>query len=168
VFLKDLDDGKFAEGRVLAVLERGGLCPARNAAKSRAGLSSHDLSFRLDDSEFFAEVKFDRMAASTGNIALEYWNCRSDQESGLLATRSHLWVHVLPSPLCVYAAGTGGLRKFVGETPPLRRVERAGDGNANLLLYRARDILPPIFVGLDVTTPDELPAVIRFLVESSR
>jgi len=41
------------------------------------------------------------------------------------------------------------MKKFIKKTKPLRKVTAAGDGNADLLLYKADEILDPLFVRLD-------------------
>lgn len=167
MFLRDLEEGRAVEAYVRALLAKGGLSPEPNTARTRGALLKYDILFHLDGRKRLAEVKFDRMAARTGNLALEYWNSRQDKASGLLATGADIWVHVLPNPLCVYAVGTEVLFDYVSAHKPLRTVENAGDGNAGLLLYRAADILPA-FVGLDVTAPQELSLLIRHLVEENQ
>jgi hypothetical protein len=102
------------------------------------------------------------MAAQTGNLAIEFRNSRTGRDSGIAATRSHIWVHVIPKPLSVYVARTADLIRFTAEEKPLRVVRGGGDGNADLFLYKMDHILPA-FVGLDVTRTEDLPRLLEYL-----
>jgi hypothetical protein len=41
----------------------------------------------------------------------------------------------------VWITSVKRLKEFISETEPLRRVKRAGDGNAEILLFKTDDIL---------------------------
>lgn len=161
-FHKDLAAGQVGEFLLRSLLAKAGIASRTNGGESLQAKSGHDVEFYLGEDSFLAEVKFDKMAAQTGNLAIEFRNCRTGKDSGIAATRSHLWVHVIPKPLAVYVARTADLVRFTAEEKPLRVVRGGGDGNADLYLYRFDQILPA-FVGLDVTRPADLPRLLEYL-----
>lgn len=163
-FLRKLAEGHAAEDYVCQILSRAGYAPHLNETPSRKDLSKFDLCFDFFGRQVRLEAKLDAMASQTGNVAIEHWNPRTSQPSGIMGTRAELWVQVFLQPLGAYVARTRDVRKFMDRTPPARSLQRVGDGNADILLYRADSILPAIFFGLDATPPCELPRLLRHLV----
>tara|TARA_Y100001938_G_scaffold150500_1_gene241727 strand:+ start:3561 stop:4082 length:522 start_codon:yes stop_codon:yes gene_type:complete len=139
-FVKDYNKGRQGEQKVSEILsEIGSVSHAPNKK-----FYDWDLSVTPDDSDcydkdFTVEVKFDEMEGSTGNIAIETRNSKSDSDSGVTATKADLWCHVLVDS--VWITSVKRLKEFISETEPLRRVKRAGDGNAEILLFKTDDIL---------------------------
>lgn len=163
-FWTDRSEGWTGEALLKCILGRAGIPVESNPATTLEGKAGHDVQFRVNGLPYLAEAKLDKMAAQTGNVALEYWNCRSNTPSGLTSTRSHLWVHIIPAPLSCYIARISDLQSFVKTEKPLRVISRGGDGNASLYLYEMRHILPRVFFGLDVTHPSEIPSLLEFLL----
>lgn len=111
---------------------------------------------------FTVEVKYDEMQAKTGNIAIEIYNPKSGNPSGLTATKANLWCHVLQDSSWI--TSVKALRKFCEETPPFKMFSSAGDGNAAILLYKTEDILK-IFDRIDECPTPQLPEKINLLLK---
>jgi hypothetical protein len=111
----------------------------------------YDLLCEYGRKKFTCEVKYDYMAEKTGNLAIEVNNCRANKPSGINVTKADLWVHIIlqDGKKTMWATTVANLKKFIKKTKPLRKVTAAGDGNADLLLYKADEILDPLFVRLD-------------------
>jgi hypothetical protein len=149
--------GHAAERRAAEVLSAAG-CPAR-----RLDGRLNDLAVRVGDREAVAEVKGDRMAAVTGNVAVEFWNTRADRPSGLSATRAHLWLVVIDG--AVWAASVNSVRRtFSAGGQHVRDVLAAGDGNAAVRLFPARAVLGPCFVRLDTLTAAAAEAAVAAML----
>ena len=145
---KDLAIGKQGEDGFIKILKKGKLKASSNNDKKTR--SHYDIKAELDGQEFTAEVKNDLYAAKSGNIAIEVFNPYSNKKSGLSITKSDLWVHIVDSKYWV--ARTKELKSFVKKTPPFKTFDRAGDGNANIKLYRMDTILPEVFHRIDHLT----------------
>lgn len=128
-FLKDLRTGHRGEAKVKSLLESFG---AKILEKQKE-LPGWDLSVLLEDRQFTIEVKADLMAQRTGNLAIEFWNTKKNQRSGLLVTQADYWCIVLRQK--VVASSTLRLKQFLAKIPPKRIIKRAGDGNAYIGLY---------------------------------
>jgi hypothetical protein len=149
-FHADLAIGRQGEAAVAAVL---------TAARVRcrpSGNRKTDLQCELDGARFAVEVKFDRLQARTGNVAIEYRNTRSGRPSGLLASEADVWAVVLADG-GVHLTLTAVLREFFHATSG-RDVE-GGDDNSAMRLYPSGLILP-LFQRVD-DMPS--PAVRRWL-----
>lgn len=99
-------------------------------------------------------MKTDRYHQKSRNIAIEVWNPRQNAPSGITASRSDLWVTVLADS--VWVAPTEAVRAFAAAARPgdgVRRVERAGDGNATLLVVADRHLLNFVYARLDGGDP---------------
>jgi hypothetical protein len=142
--------GRVAEQIVGEILRKAGVVCRRHEGKN----SEWDLQCVLSTGIVFTiEVKYDLLASTTGNIAIEYANPRTNKPSGLFATKSNLWFIVLDKPLSVWVAKTEDLKLFFSTQPPLKIIEKAGDGNAALRLYSKDHILDSVFSRLDELPP---------------
>lgn len=154
--------GTEAENVFCGLLERAGLTAARNPEKSvRSKMIGWDVESAVGGTPFRAEVKFDKMAARTGNIAVEHHNTRSDTPSGIAATTADLWVFVLSGKDGTWVAATAALKTFVSETEPHKEIFGGGDNNAALKLYRKDVILPAVFRRVDELGPGCFVSTIR-------
>lgn len=135
-FLNSLDIGKSGEKEVLFLLESNGLQGKLSKSKY------YDIEFILDGHTKYIEVKYDLMAAKTGNLAIEVFNSKSNTKSGLTATKSHIWAIVLTEPDAIYCINRKFLQKVVKRLSPAREIEKAGDQNATIKLYEKEMILP--------------------------
>jgi hypothetical protein len=127
----------------------------------------YDLECFDNKKRFTCEVKFDRMAQSTGNIAIEMHNTRHDKPSGLSATKADIWVIVVMdgNHKVAFAINTDRLRRFVESNEPKKKVEYGGEENARIYLY-PDSILEDLFERLDNCEPEEIKRRIRKLVKS--
>jgi hypothetical protein len=139
-FVKDYNKGKQGEQKVSEILsEIGSVSKAPNKKFYDWDLSVTPNDRACYDKDFTVEVKFDEMEDSTGNIAIETRNNKSDSDSGLTATKADLWCHVLVDS--VWITSVRRLKDFILENKPVRIVKRAGDGNAEILLFKTDGIL---------------------------
>ncbi len=142
--------GDFGENHVQSILNSASIRNWLNEHKeNRSKLIEWDIGFELDNDEFLIEVKFDRMEAKTGNIAIEYYNTKQAKPSGIMATKSHLWVVVLQDPVCAYVANTAQLREYYQKEQSFRNIACGGDMNAAMKLYPREQILNAVFVLLE-------------------
>lgn len=141
--LRCLDIGKAGENIVLSLMEQAGLKP------QVVNEVCHDIQFTLNRKKYKCEVKYDIMSEKTGNIAFEYSNHKGDP-TGILRTTAHIWAHLVPdgSHTTVWICSVDTIKKLLNEVKPKRIIERAGDGNANIMLYSV-DILEEMFSRLD-------------------
>lgn len=142
---QDFANGKDGEKLVVDLLEKFKLKPQFNNNYDKR--HDFDVLFELMGKSYSIEVKYDIMAAKTGNIAIEVHNTKSNNSSGLSITKADLWVQVL-SPTHIYFASTIKLREFIENTKPLKKIEYGGDGNARLFIFKKEIILNNCFDNL--------------------
>lgn len=155
--------GKKAEDHVLSLLSRAGLSAEHNHNKATRG--HYDLESVFDGRPFTIEVKYDLMAARTGNVAVEHYNPRKGAPSGLSLTTADLWVFVF-CPLEAFVCSTAALRAFTA-TAPRKEIACGGDNNAALWLYKKADILPGLFHSMDHLSGEELRGLLAHLLEET-
>ena len=111
----------------------------------------YDLVCKHGKKDFTCEVKYDFMAHKTGNLAIEVNNCRANKPSGINVTKADIWAHIIPDDgkMTMWIVRVSELKKFIKKNEPLRKVTQAGDGKADLLLYKAKAILEPLFFRVD-------------------
>lgn len=139
--LKELRIGQDGEDRVIQLFNDIGLPVERENAKTY-DLVSGSPAFKV-------EVKNDIYAARSGNVAIEILNSRSNKASGLTATTSDIWAHLAYSK--IHICPTKKLKEFVNTATPHRIIEKGGDGNAMLLLFKYDVILPIFTLEEDIT-----------------
>lgn len=144
---RELEYGKEAENFVKAVLESVGIECKLNTGTQ---LSKYDLKCKLGGKWITIEVKYDMMAAKTGNWAIEYYNTRSKKPSGISVTEAILWAHVVldGDNKTLWMIKTKNLKKFIDNNTPSRKLENVGDGNSAIYLYKEDNIMPA-FVRVD-------------------
>lgn len=160
---KSLAIGGIGENFVISHFTKQGIKTEKHTGKD---LITHDLECEFDTTKFHCEVKFDVMAEKTGNLAIEFYNCKKGTPSGLDATKAHIWVHVIKdgNNLTIWLASVKALRAYVKDNPPLRIIGAAGDGNASLYLYKEETLLDAVFNRAETLEEDELKKVIRKLL----
>lgn len=164
-FKHDIKLGKRGEQEVKNLLEKSGFTieevdkQNRIAYDIRIVLKTHNIDTTI-------EVKFDRLAESTGNFCLEYFNPKLNKPSGINATSSLLYIYIIPdgSNLPIWATSVKLLKKYIRDNPPLKDLKRVGDGNSSIYLYRLDEILK-IFVRLDNISIDLIPDKIKWLLK---
>lgn len=113
-----------------------------------------DVEFTVNDRKYLAEVKFDKRADDTGNIAVEYENPRTGQPTGLLSSDSDLWAIVLTSG-AIWVSRTVDFVGFFRDTPG-KDMRFVGDGNSSCRLYKKEVLLGPVFTRMDDLHPFEI------------
>jgi len=165
-FLTDIKKGDSAEQSVATILSEHWFVE-QSSSLHKGSFTDWDLIAvdvdEVTDRPFFTvEVKYDEMQSSTGNIAIEIHNSKSDKPSGLSATKADLWCHVLKDS--AWITSVKKLKEFCKEHKPLRKVGAAGDGNASILLYKTEDILT-IFERIDGCHKEQLQSKISSLLK---
>lgn len=140
----DIQKGKEAELHVIDLFGGMGISSFLNTDKKTQKFFDITL-----DNEMLLEVKYDLYTEKSGNIAIEIWNTRKNEPSGINVTKSHFWIQVMPNPITPFICVTSRLKDFVKEEKPVKTVMNAGDGNASILLYKKDYILDKIFTRLD-------------------
>lgn len=107
--------------------------------------SDYDMGCNFNGKIFFLEIKNDAKAALTNNIAIEFYNTKSGQPSGLSITKADIWAHIVQQQ--VYLISVPDLKKLCKETIPSKIVE-GGDNNALIYLYN-KSILQSFFLFQD-------------------
>ena len=111
----------------------------------------HDL---ILDGQYIVEVKYDIMSKKTGNIAIEYWNSKKNEPSGISATLAKYWVHIAFDKIgntIIFVVKVDELKDFIKNTKPKKIIKAGGDDNADLYIYGLDVILnTAIFSRLDL------------------
>ena len=152
-FFHDLKRGSTAEELVVKLFTRAGI-PSHADKSVRI---PWDIKSEVKNQTVTTEVKLDEYERKSGNIAIEVYNSRLGRPSGITATEAFFWVHVLTDKV-VWIARVDAIRHYMDETPPLKIVDRGGDGNATLHLYESCSILPDVFCRIDDIAPKKLKA----------
>ncbi|MFH0990272.1 MAG: hypothetical protein V1799_09705 [bacterium] len=78
------------------------------------------------------EIKFDSMARSTLNAAIEYWDTRRNKATGILETEASKWLHLVPdgNGIQCYEMNTVDLIRLCFECG---KVKAGGDYDASLM-----------------------------------
>lgn len=132
---KSLELGNIAEQLLIQKLAEFGIQAFKNEDKAKrsyfdifADIAGHNTTF---------EVKYDLMAAKTGNIAIEFFNSKSNKPSGIGITEADYWIHVLKidNINTIFICPVNELKEFIKNTKPKRIVYGGGDNNADILLF---------------------------------
>lgn len=158
-FHEDLEYGERGERGVRRLLERAGI-PTRKLEKRS---KTKDFDFYLHGWKR-CEVKSDRKEQFTGNVAVEYYNCKSGTPSGLSVTKAEIWAFSLERGEGVWVTDTKTLRHYFHTAPYLRDHHAAGDRNADIRLYRRETIFSDIFLRIDDVSPDTIPMYLASLL----
>ena len=122
------------------------------------------VAYNLEGLCFTTEVKFDMYEAKSGNVAIEVYTTKTHRLSGLTNTTSTLWAHVLLNKE-VHLISTNYLRQLVEEIKVEKIVEKGGDNNASLFLFKS-SILLPYFSRIDDIGPAKRLKLIRRLIHA--
>lgn len=147
--------GNFAEDYVKEILNDAGIPTQKNSSTSRSELIGWDLEARVRGIRVKLEIKYDKMAAKTGNIAIEYFNVKQGKPSGIDATTADLWVYVFSEPKSAWICRTDDLRAYMKNNREFRNIACGGDDNAAMKLYRKESLLDAVFHRLDILSPDQ-------------
>lgn len=114
----------------------------------------YDLIIEHASQEKKIEVKYDLYSARSGNIAIEYFNPKSQKPSGLTITESDFWCIVLPCG-SVYLNTVDQLLEFIARNTAKATKDFVGDGNASIMLYD-KEVILPTFVKLNDISQEKL------------
>ena len=163
---KDLKDGDIGEKIVIKLLER---CFAATKNKNMDTRQYYDViayeegfdahGNYLETDPFTLEVKYDLYSDKSGNIAIEFWNSRQGKPSGINITSAKFWVQVTPAK-GVWITTVEKLKQYIKDNKAHKIILNAGDGNANLYLYKVNKILPSIFTRIDKLKDKDLKNII--------
>ena len=159
-FKDDILKGEAGENILGSLLEKCGFA----VTKSRGKNDSWDLKASLNGKDWYFEVKYDLYSLKSQNIAIEFHNSKTNKPSGISATKSDFWVHIIPSkPVKILVCPTDKLLKLVKDAvagchtdiSPLRIVYGGGDKNSDMILFQLSNI-SPVFVDFSLLSHAEI------------
>lgn len=155
--------GKNAEDEVIELFTQSGI----RAEKTGTQLAEYDILFWLGKKKYQAEVKYDMMSEKTGNLAIEFWNCKQNKPSGISITTANLWIQCIRDGgnIVIFGVKTGVLKDYMDKVTPKRVVDVAGDKNASLKLYDCHTILNDIFERLDTVKKVDMEKTIKKILK---
>lgn len=117
----------------------------------------YDLHISLNGIEFTVEVKLDKMASVTGNIAIEFYNPYQGKDSGLSSSKADFWAHLVyeKGNVEIWFCPLKKLKEWISANHPKRIISQGGDNNASLYLYDKYFILDSTFVRVDTLSADD-------------
>ena len=148
-FVNSLRHGDRGEQFVISLLTDLNFSPEKDSDLTNP--ARHDILCRVAKKKVSIEVKYDIMSEKTGNIAIEVWNPKADKPSGLTASTSDLWFHLVPdgTNITCWIAKTSDLVRYTKEVTPKRVVEICGDNNSTILLYSNEVVLGTVLQRLE-------------------
>jgi len=138
-FRDDLEYGRVAEVACKDYLLRRGYDIVEDAPKEY--FPDYDVRFYTGGNWYNVEVKRDRKAKFTGNIAIEVFNSCSNSSSGLSATSAHYYY--ISTDDADYVLRTGELRAYIDSrfNDDPRSYVLGGDGGCSaIVLLKIADI----------------------------
>lgn len=138
---RDLSLGSLAEQKVIKILTDSGVECCKNNDKTTRSFWDIETKEGLK-----FEVKYDLYSSRSGNIAIEFFNPKSQKPSGLGCTQADFWAHVLPGDEC-WICRVAELKKFCEETKPLK-VVTGGDDNSSMYIFK-KDVILAVFTKVD-------------------
>ena len=163
-FKKNLAQGKKGEKYVYKSLTSANIeCEYNKDEQSRL---EYDLKGKINNKKFTIEVKLDFLAAKTGNIAIEFYNSSKNEKSGINGTKATIWAHIIldeGNPV-IYLASVKKLKQYIKNNKPWKKLLNVGDGNANIYLYKADNILTDIFHRIDNISIENKKKIIKELI----
>ena len=136
--IKSIKIGNIAEKLLIDTLVGYGFEAYKNTDKESR--SFFDVIAKITGQTFTFEVKHDVMASKTGNLAIEYYNSKSNKDSGINITRADYWVHIINNKQneeekIILISRVSELKQFIKNNKPKRKIVGAGDKNADILLF---------------------------------
>ena len=123
-----------------------------------------DLIITLNKTIIYVEVKFDIYQSKTGNLAIEYYNPKTQKKSGISETKAQLWIYVLQGGFC-WVSNTKSIKKYIKRNKAKKDIKYGGDRNASLYLYDSVEILTSIFKRIDNCSARVLKSIIKKLYQ---
>lgn len=159
--LKSLKQGKLAESLVMEKVSSCGY----DCKQVDGMFQDYDISCKQKDGDFVftIEIKYDMMSDDTGNLAVEFFNSKSNKPSGIMATKADLWCFVVGSKNEIWIARTVDIKAMMYKLTPIKIVTHGGDKNSSMMIYKKDDILTHMH-RIDDKTIDETIGVICNLI----
>lgn len=132
-FYSDLKEGQKTENIIYYLLKKNNHNIQKNTSNDYQTLKEYDL---ILNNSIKIEVKYDKMASITGNLALEY-NC-SNKLSGILSTKSQIWVYRIKNQLLFF--NTKDLKHAFNSKQYFRTVNGGDSNRAKLALFKLNEI----------------------------
>jgi hypothetical protein len=135
--IKSIKIGNKAEQKLIELLASYGFTSQKN--NDKATRSFFDVSAEILGKTVTFEVKYDVMSKKTGNLAIEYYNPKSDKDSGLMVTKADFWVHCYDDDndnILIKICKVSDLKDFCANNMPCRDVKSCGDNNSNMLIFK--------------------------------
>lgn len=144
-FLKDLRVGE--NGQQIFIDKLNEIENIKDIATNKT--KTFDVSCDYNNKIYTFEIKFDLMASKTGNLAIEYYNPKTNKPSGIMATEALFWVCILNNPVEIYMSPTNILKNFLDKSKPCRIINCGGDKNSAMMLYKKERILKGCFTKIN-------------------
>jgi hypothetical protein len=126
-FNTDLAFGELYQRRFLNLIQWD------SAEIAKGNFKPWDIRIQHENDTVLFEVKCDRRAATSGNLAIEY-EC-SGQPSGVETTRCDFWVHFVHTKNRYYLIPINELRSAIANEQYSRRVPGGDYGRARMYLF---------------------------------
>ena len=158
-FRRDLMLGNIGQDLVVQIFNDADIPAYPN--EDRKKLPDYDIIIPFAKKNWTAEVKYDMYAQRSGNVAIEYFNPKTMKASGIMSTKADFWIHVLTNPDKAFIITTDKLKDFISKEKPHKTIDRGGDGNASLLLYRVENIMDNAMLHI---TPKTVKPVLELII----
>lgn len=148
--------GKEAEDFVIKLFTRHKYEVSRNEDKDTR--SEYDLAVSISPKKkVYIEVKLDKMAAQTQNLCIEYYNPKTQKDSGINITKANIYSYTLldDGNHTVWFSNVNKLKDYLKNTKPKKVINKGGDNNASLYLYPVEKILADVFVRMENLADEE-------------
>ena len=135
-FVKDNARGQIGEAILTNILEQVGFEVAGVDFQRRL---FWDLEAWIPETDCILtfEVKYNAYAVKSGNIAIEFYNSQLQKPAGIMATKADFWCQIIPTnPQKILVITVSRLKYILDHMTPLRTVYNAGDGNADIMLFK--------------------------------
>jgi hypothetical protein len=164
-FKRDFSLGKQGEKLVKKIFEKNNIEFELNTDKKK--LSDFDASGKIGNKKFSIEIKYDWLSQKTNNLAIEFYNSKKEEKSGIDGTKATLWCHIIldQGNPTAWLTSVKALKNFIKNNKPWKIIENAGDGNANLYLYNDIVILEAVFHRIDLLEESEFKKLIKDLIK---
>jgi hypothetical protein len=142
-FRADLELGEEYQRRFLYLIEYD------ECKIAKGNFKEWDIWIRHQGEEVLFEVKCDRKAQTTGNLAIEF-EC-SGKPSGVNATHADFWIHFVQGHPMYYMIPIADLKQAIADKKYIRTV-KGGDGwRSNMYLFPMhvfddfKEMIPAVF-----------------------
>lgn len=140
-FTYDLQDSQKQENELAAIFKQAGYTVT--TTQSKGNYSDYDLQVRYENSSTpsYIELKYDKMAATTKNVAVELYKTISNRQfsSGISATKADWIVYKFTDKQHFYGIQTEDLKKLIDDKK-YKRLVTGGDGKRCTLALFDRNL----------------------------